>query len=249
MHGPADGAPAGGATPKALLLLEALARAEQPVRLAALARGCGLSKPSAHRVLALLRELDWVRPHDGGRYSLGTRAHAFAAMASRITSVDAVLTGLRDAVGHTVHTGVVSDDVVVYTHKVEGRDQFAMRSRVGGTMPLHSTGIGKSLLAHMPEDRLEAVLRVGLERRTPSTITDPNALRRELARIRGQGYSVDEEENEANVRCVAAVVPAPDGPPFTAVSISTVTFLTARDELLGYVPALQDATLALASAL
>ena len=239
----------GGTAPKALLLLDALGRAAGPVRLAELAAGCGLSKPSAHRVLVLLRELGWVRPHQGGRYSLGARAYAFAASAGRPAGVEQVLTGLRDAVGHTVHAGVLSGDVVVYTHKIEGHDQFAMRSRVGGTMPAHCTGIGKVLLARLPGERLDRVLSAGLARRTPNTLTDPAALRRELKRVAELGYALDEEENEPNVRCVAAAVPAADGRPVAAVSIATVTFLTAREQLLGHVPALRTAAEELAGRL
>lgn len=235
-------APAGarpsGSTAKALLVLQALAQADGAVQLAELARGCGVSKPTAHRVLAGLRELAWVRAHEGGRYSLGPQAHAFAAMASRGTSVEQALSGLRDTVGHTVHAGVLLDDHVVYTHKFDGRDQFVMRSRVGATAPLHCTAMGKALLAHLPDDRVAAVLAAGLPRRTAGTLTDPDAVRAELRVIRERGYAVDDEENEQNIRCVATVVPETLGHPLRAVSISTVTFLTDREQLMTCVPAL-----------
>ena len=232
-------APAGG-TPKALAVLQALAEAGGPVRLADLAGRCAVSKPTAHRVLALLRELGWVRPHDGGRYSLGPQAHAFAAMASPGTSMDAALAGLRDTVGHTVHAAVLVGDHLVYTHKVDGRDQFVMRSRVGATASLHCTAMGKVLLAHLPEDRVTGILGAGLPRRTAATVTDPDELRAELRRIRERGYAIDDEENEQNIRCVATVVPEGPDAPVRAVSISTVTFLTDRERLMTYVPALVE---------
>jgi DNA-binding IclR family transcriptional regulator len=197
-------------------------------------------------VLAILRDAGWVRVHEGGRYSLGARALAFGARTGRSPSVEAVLTRLRDEVGHTVHAGVISDDAVVYTHKVEGRDQFTMRSRVGGTMPLHSTGIGKALLATGPSGRVDEAIAAGLPRRTANTITSAAALKRELTRIRADGYAVDNEENEPNIRCVACAVPAADGASISAISISTVTFLTTRDELFGYLPTLQAAARELA---
>jgi DNA-binding IclR family transcriptional regulator len=236
-----------GGTPKALALLEVVAQAGAPVQLAELARACGLSKPTVHRVLAQLRELGWVRAHDGGRYSLGVSALAFAATASSDPTAEQVLARLRDAVGHTVHTGVVSGLRVVYTHKLDGHDQLVMKSRVGATMPLHCTGMGKALLAHLPPERAEAVIAAGLPPRTPATLTDAAALRADLAAVRERGYAVDEEENEPNIRCVAAVVPEAHGQPLAAVSISTVTFLTGREELLSYVPALQEAARSLAA--
>lgn len=245
---PPASASTSGSTPKALQLLLALARAEGPVRLAELGRDCGLSKPTAHRVLAGLRELAWVQAHDGGRYGLGPQAGAFAAMAAPRTSLEQHLAVLRDTVGHTVHAGVLLGDHVVYTHKLDGHDQFAMRSRVGATAPLHCTAIGKAVLAHLPDERVAAVLAAGLPRHTAATLADPDALRAELGFIRERGWSVDEEENEANVRCVAALVPETPGHPLRAVSISTVTFLTDRERLLSCVPALQQCVGALASA-
>jgi DNA-binding IclR family transcriptional regulator len=236
-----------GSTAKALVLLEALAQAGDAVQLADLAGACGMSKPTAHRILAVLRELSWARMHEGGRYSLGEQAHAFAAMASPGTSVEQTLAGLRDTVGHTVHAGVLSDGTVVYTHKLDGHDQFVMRSRVGASMPLHCTAMGKALLAHLPEDQISAILAAGLSRRTPATLTSPEALRAELRAIRQRGYAVDDEENEQNIRCVATVVPEAHGHPSRALSISTVTFLTDRTQLLSYVPALLQCARSLAT--
>lgn len=241
------GAPAPGSTAKALVVLQALAEDGGAVQLAELARRCGISKPTAHRVLAGLRALAWVRAHEGGRYSLGPQAQAFAAMASPGTSVEHSLTRLRNAVGHTVHAGVLVEDHVVYTHKLDGHDQFVMRSRVGATAPLHCTGMGKALLAHLPDAQVTAVLAAGLPRRTPGTLTDPAALRAELRLIRERGYAVDDEENEEHIRCLAAVVPETLGHPLRAVSISTVTFLTDRERLLGHVPALLHCARSLAA--
>jgi DNA-binding IclR family transcriptional regulator len=237
-----------GSTSKALALLRVLAEHGEPVQLADLVRACGMSKPTGHRVLAQLRELAWVRMHEGGRYSLGPQAHAFAAMTSAGTSTEETLAHLRDTVGHTVHVGVLSGGAVVYTHKLDGHDPFVMKSRVGGTMPLHCTGIGKALLAHLPDDEAEAVLAAGLPRRTSATLTDARALRTELQAIRERGYSVDDEENEPNIRCIATIVPETGGQPLTALSISTVTFLTTREQLLEYVPVLQEAARRLAAA-
>ncbi|WP_432535246.1 IclR family transcriptional regulator [Kineococcus arenarius] len=237
-----------GSTAKGLLLLQALAQAGASVRLADLALGCGMSKPTAHRVLVVLRDLGWVRTHEGGHYSLGPQAHAFAAMAAPATSVEQSLTVLRDAVGRTVHSGVLLGDHVVYTHKLDGHDQFVMRSRLGATASLHSTAMGKALLAHLPDDRVAEVLAAELPRRTDHTLVEPAALRAELRRIRERGYAVDDEENEQNIRCVATVVPEGAGHPVRAVSISTVTFLTDREELMGYVPALRQCAESLVSA-
>jgi IclR family acetate operon transcriptional repressor len=234
---PSAGKPNDGAGPRRLLrLIEALCRSDEPVRLADLAAAAALSKPTAHRLLGVLAEQGWAVPHDGGRYGIGPSARAVAAMvtrAGREDSVESVLVEVQRKVGQTVHLGMRSGDRIVYTHKVEGSQPFAMASRVGTEQPLHSTGIGKCILAGLDGPALaEFVERAGLERRTERTITTLEALARELAEIRARGYAIDEQENEANIRCVAAPVHAADGRTIGAVSIATVTFVVEREELL-----------------
>ena len=82
-------------------------------------------------------------------------------------------------------------------------------------------------------------MSAGMASRTPATITDVAALHAELAVVRERGYAVDDEENEPTVRCIGAVVLDRAGRPRGGVSVSTVTFVVERAELLGYVPLLQ----------
>lgn len=225
-----------GAGPRRVLrLIEALCRAGEPVRLADLAEAAGLAKPTAHRLLGVLAEENWAVAHDGGRYGIGPAARAAAAMVSSGTheSVDSVLADLQHRVGQTVHVGMRSGDRMVYTHKVEGTEGLAMASRVGHQQPLHSTAIGKCILAGLDDGALaEFAGRAGLAPRTERTITTLDALRGELAEIRDRGYAIDEQENEANIRCLAVPVRGTDGRVIGAVSISTVTFVMERDALL-----------------
>jgi DNA-binding IclR family transcriptional regulator len=94
-------------------------------------------------------------------------------------------------------------------------------SRVGRTAPSYCTGIGKSLLAAHDGDPVALLEEWGdLQRYTPNTISDAAALRAELARIRSQGYSLDREEHEPGVRCIAAPIPGPPGAPPAALSIA-----------------------------
>lgn len=86
----------------------------------------------------------------------------------------------------------------------------------------------------------ELIGRTGLERRTDATITGRAALEKELAHVREEGYALDEEENEANVRCIAVPVRAAEHQVIGAVSISTVTFVVARKEVLALCDALTE---------
>ena len=135
----------------------------------------------------------------------------------------------------------------VYLHKVDSDKPFEMRSRVGNQLLLHCTAIGKAILAHLPRDEVEQIVTsAGMASRTPATITDVPALHAELAAVRERGYALDDEENEPTVRCIGAVVLDRSGRPRGGVSVSTVTFVVQRDELLGWVPLLQATALRVA---
>ena len=93
-----------------------------------------------------------------------------------------------------------------------------LRFRVGLTEPLHSTALGKVMLAYGKET--EQLASLGLERRTANIITDTEELRAELEEIRWQGFAVDGVENEEDVRCVAAPVFDHKGEVVGSISVS-----------------------------
>src|SRR5690606_21385374 len=86
---------------------------------------------------------------------------------------------------------------------------------------MHCTAVGKSILSFLPEARREAVLQRSLERRTAKTITDPELLRAELARIRQRGVAEDHGENEDFARCIGAPIFDYQGAVIGAVSVSS----------------------------
>jgi IclR family acetate operon transcriptional repressor len=111
-----------------------------------------------------------------------------------------------------------------------------MASSVGMHIPLHCTAIGKAILGALDEEQVrEVVADAGLPARTRNTITDPDALRGELDAVRGQGYAVDDEENEEGIRCLGMAL-LRDGVPGGGLSISTYT--TPRQRLIDFQPAL-----------
>jgi len=118
-------------------------------------------------------------------------------------AVEPVLQELVQRIGETAHFAVLDGDCVTYVAKVESPHPIRMFSYIGWRGPLHATGAGKVLLAWSPED---TALRVGtdlLERHTPHTITEPQALLSEIILIRRRGYAMDEEELIEGLTCVA----------------------------------------------
>jgi IclR family acetate operon transcriptional repressor len=235
---------------KLLELLEALGSVDRAQRLGDLAERTGLTKPTVHRLLGVLAGSGWAVQREGGFYELGPRArslgHPDAAWGN---GVDSAIHALASETNQTVHVAVLADGEALYTHKASAPEAFIMRSRVGVRMPVHSTAVGKVMLAQLTEARVVALLTArGMPPRTPATITDVDAFLEQLASVRSLGYALDREENEENVRCMA--VPIRLGDHGTAgVSISTITFLTPEADLLAMMPALQETAARVSAAL
>lgn len=226
---------------KILTVLDALAAAVGPQRLGDLAAATGLTKPTLHRLLAVLSSDGWAVARDGGFYELGPRARALGTAAGGAWGdlVEKAIRELAADVNQAVHVGVLAGGTVLYTHKAAGPQAFAMRSRVGSRMPVHSTGVGKAMLARLPEDEVRSIVAArGLQAWTATTITRVEDLLAELEQVRRDGYAVDREENEANVRCIAVPL-CVAGRTTGALSVSTIAFLTPLEELLAMVPRLQ----------
>ncbi|GAA2420711.1 IclR family transcriptional regulator [Actinomadura vinacea] len=238
----------GSSVEKALRVLEASAAPDGPHRLAEIAAGAAVSKPSAHRILGMLAAQGYVVADGAGTYGVGPRLRALAAGvgADETAGIDEVLASLQHKVGNTVHLALRSGDTATYIRKVDTDRPYRMASRVGMRLPLHCTAIGKCVLAHLPAEQVEAIAAAsGLPARTANTITDLDRLHAELARVREHGVAVDDEENEETIRCLGAPVFDADGQPVGGISISTVTFLVPREEIESYAPALREAATAL----
>ena len=183
----------------------------------------GLPKTTVHRTARKLVELGWLEYHEG-RYAIGTRLFERAMLASRrLTLRDAALPVLQEisaATRETANLAVLEGGEVLYLEKLVGRRPVATPSRVGGRMPALCTALGKTLTAFSAPQVGEQLIGSGLAVRTPHTVTSPSVLRRELARVRGEGIGFDREETVVGVRCVAAPVLAADGTCVAAVSIT-----------------------------
>lgn len=216
----------GGSIDKALTVLEALA---EHSRVTDIAAATGLPKSTVHRILQSLVGWGFARTDGNGGYLPGPR---ILTLAGRVMSrfdparhADAALRELRDRTGFTVHFAIRGGDEAVYVRKLEGRRPYQMGSRVGMSLRLHSTSIGKAILARLPDAEVAAIVsRAGLDARTGATITDPDALLAHLGEVRRRGYAVDDEENETGIRCVGAAVVDHTGAVMGGVSVSGLAF-------------------------
>ncbi|MET0132685.1 MAG: IclR family transcriptional regulator [Kibdelosporangium sp.] len=232
------------AAEKTLSVLEALA---DHSRIADIASTSGLPKPTVHRILQTLVQHGFARSDGQGSYVCGPRilslAGRFLQRLDIAEQVRPILRELQERTGWTVHLALLSGDEAVYVAKIEGVKPYHLASRVGMSLKLHCTSIGKAILASMPDDQVTAVLqRAGMTARTRNTITDLPALLADLTAVRAQGYAEDHEENEAGVCAVGAAVSDHTGGVIGALSAAALVDLaTVVGELPAQVTAAAEA--------
>ncbi|HEX2316443.1 MAG TPA: IclR family transcriptional regulator [Thermomonospora sp.] len=227
---------------RALELLEHLADAGGEMALSELTDRSGLPMPTIYRLMRTMVNQGYVRQAPSKRYALGPRLIRLGETATRLLGTWArpALSRLVDEVGETANMAVLEGDAVVYVAQVPSRHSMRMFTEVGRRVQPHCTGVGKALLAQLPAESVrEIVGRTGMRAHTPHTITDPDTLLAELARVREQGYAIDDEEQEVGVRCVA--VPLPDAPTTAAISVSGPSGRLTREMVAEVVPLMHRA--------
>ena len=135
------------------------------------------------------------------------------------TWADPLLTELVQAIGETANMAIIEGTQALYVAQVAGRHSMRMFTQIGRRVPMHSTAAGKALLCQLGDTEVRTILQVaGMPAQTERTITDPDALLRELAAGRVLGYVSEVGEQELGVSCVA--VPVPGAPVLSAISFS-----------------------------
>jgi len=187
-----------------------------------------IPKSSAYAILQTLKARGYVHKDELDRYSLSLRL--FSLGSELMAGIDlrrstySLLKELAEKAQITAHIAVLEGNRAVYIEKMEVTASIGLRTEVGRTLHLHSTAIGKSLLAFRPEEEIDAILgKQPLPALTPKTITDPALLKKELARVRAQGYAVGIEENEPEVRAIGAPIFGDDGRTIAAVNLGATS--------------------------
>ena len=239
---------------RALDLLEALAAADGEVAITALAGRTGLHVSTVHRLLATLLRRGYVRQNpDTSRYLAGAKLATLAEGRSRYGEMRLrarpILRALTEATRETANLVVLDDTQAVYIETMPSPQVVRLFTSVGTRVPLHATGAGKALLAALPAPRRDTLLdRLELRGYTARTLVDRPALRRALDEVRERGYSIDDEEFDDGVRCVAIAV-GPVGAPVAALSISAPSNRLSRQRCGEIAPLLRRAAAELADAL
>lgn len=194
---------------RTLDLFELFADARAPLSLTEVAKRIRAPVSSCHALLRTLQRRGYV-------FELGSRGPVYPTrrlldVAMLIAGYDPILDrlaptleALRDDTGETVILGRRQGDHVVYMNVVEGLQTIRYMARPGDTKPLHSSAIGKALLGALSPGDLDGILdRIALQKVTPNTITDRDALKRALTFGGRQGYYVTRGENVPEVMAMA----------------------------------------------
>lgn len=197
---------------RAFAILNHIAQYQEGISLAELSKCVGLHTSTTFHLVRTMVELGVVRQVKATkRYHLGRTIFSLAASSSSevdlISTATPFLEGLARESGESSHLALRSGNDIVIAARVAGTGAFQLVERSGGLRPAHCTGLGKVLLAAMPEVQFESYLaNAQLNAWTPKTITDPNQLRAEIERVRQSGVGFDDAEFNDEVRCVAAPI-------------------------------------------
>jgi len=212
---------------RALDLLELFADNPDGLTLADVCDRTGWPKSSSLALLRTLHLRDFLHtsPYDT-RYRLGPRVaslgHAYLDNISLAREGTDVVREVSRACDETVHLAVLRGTDVLYVAKQEGGGHMRMVSIVGRMIPAHGTGVGKMLLACLPDSEIDRLYPPGLDlpRLTEKTVTDRGAFIASLETIRRQGYATDSGQSTLGLECIAAPVRDVDGAVIAAMSVS-----------------------------
>jgi len=239
-----DRIPGRSVTSKITALLGAFSQTRPELTLNELSRATGLPLSTTYRLASELADWGGLERVDGGGYRIGLRLWEIGLLAPRTTSLrDIVVPFMQDlyaATHENVQVAVLEGREALYIEKISGRRAVSVKTRRGGRLPLHATGVGKVLLAHAPPEFVEEVLKAGLKRYTPHTIVAPGHLERSLAEIRRTGIAFAREELTPGTVSVASPLLDAEG---NAVAALSITVRSNRADLPRLAPAVRTAAL------
>ncbi len=235
---------------RAFELMELIGRAGGECSLTELSAESPLPPPTIHRFLRTLVGIGYVRQLPNRRYALGPRLIRLGVVANRQLGAVAapVLQSLVDELSETASLAVLDGDMVIYTGQVLPSKLMGTNSEVGKRVGLHTSGVGKAVLAELDDARiLKLVTQSGFSAPTANSASTLSAVFANVERVRVDGYAVDDEEFEIGVRAVAMAVPGAPTP--MAIGISGPSAHVSEDLIARAVPALKRATGVISEAL
>lgn len=226
---------------KALQLLNYVA--QQPLGVIEAADKLGVHKSTTSRLFHVLQKENFVHLNHQKKYELGSAVYDLANIWMENLDIKEIthpyIEKLSAQIDETIHLAILSGSQVTYIDKIDSSKTIRMHSRIGLSNPAYCTGIGKVLLAHLPNKEVVKVMaNVELKPFTDNTITSMDKLLEELESIRRQGIAFDNMEHDDKIICVAAPVFDYTKHVVAGISISSPVAYVSYETLKDYVPAL-----------
>jgi DNA-binding IclR family transcriptional regulator len=224
------------AVERALDVLLCFSRHTPELTMTQIATEVGLHKSTMHRLLATLEKKRFVqRNPETGAYRLGIRLLQMAYLTLEQYDLRRLaapfLHLLLEEHRETVHLAVLDVVDVVFLDVLESPQRVKLAAAVGQRLPACATASGKSMLAFMPDEAVQRVLKRGLPRHTERTLCSPETFLEELKEVRRRGYAFDEQELEEGIDAVAAPVFDQHGYPIAAVAIAGPAYRLSRQRM------------------
>ena len=211
---------------RALSILNVIADADRGMTMTDIAQRASLPLSTTHRLLTTLQHERYVRfDNEQSLWMMGVQAfiigNAFVRSRDIIATSRPHMMALMEKSGETVNLAVADQGECIYLAQIECRQMMRVQAKPGARVPMHSSAVGKALLAAMPEAKARKFLTMReLERGTDKTVVDLKELCSEIEDVRDDGYGLDDEEHCVGLRCVASVIYDEFGEPMAAVSLS-----------------------------
>ena len=222
---------------RALQILECFSKQEKELGVTEIANILSLHKSTVFGLLATLENRGYMeQSSSNGKYKLGMKLFELGTQVHENIDLAAIanpyLNELVKKYNETVHLAINHEGQVVYIDKVEGTASMRMYSQLGKRPPMYCTGLGKAILAFMPQKYINNYLsHEELTKLAANTITSTEGMRKELEKIRKQSYSIDNEEIEDGLRCVASPIFNYKGEVAGALSIAGPTSRMTKERM------------------
>lgn len=233
---------------RGLRMLHLFAKEGRGLAAGEVAKASGLPVSTVHRFLVNLETTGFLNCDDAGDYHLGVACVSLGQAAREQLDIRRLslphLKELNHQTRETVHLTVRHRLSAVYVEKLDSPEQLRIHSRIGASVPLYCTAVGKVLLAYMEEDEREKLLnQMELRRLTENTVGSIQELRTQLQKVRREGYACDLEENEPHIRCIAAPIWDHAGAVNASLSVTGPAVRMATSRIREIAPLIKEAGL------
>lgn len=215
-----------GSVQRAVDILDLFDRGTQELGVSDIARALDLPKSTAAGLIFTLEQNDYLDQNPATRkyrlgFKLAERAGVFLDQFDLRRVALPILEKMRDTSNESLNLAIRDGKYVTYIERLLGNNMLGMRSEIGKRELIHSTALGKAMLAHLSSKELnQFIADYEFIPVTPHTITDATTFISELEKTLLQGYAIDNQENELGGRCVAAAIYDYHGDPVAAISMS-----------------------------